>query len=59
MPSAVQDQDQDQSMMDAVPQDQEQQYQAEDDELLEMEEKRIVLVRQSRFMMDWKGRMAE
>lgn len=59
MPSAVQDQDQDQSMMDAAPQDQEQQYQAEDDELLEMEEKRIVLVRQSRFMMDWKGRMAE
>lgn len=59
MPSAVQDQDQDQSMMDAAPQDQEQQYQAEDDELLEMEEKRLVLVRQSRFMMDWKGRMAE
>lgn len=47
MPSAVQDQDHDQSMVDAVPQDQDQDQQvqaAEDDELLEMEEKRIVLV---------------
>lgn len=49
MPSAVQDQDQDQSMMDATPQDQEQQFQTEDDDLLEMEEKRIVLVRQRTF----------
>lgn len=31
--------------MDAAPQDQEQQYQQEEDEFLEMEEKRIVIVR--------------
>lgn len=43
MPSSVHSQDQDQSMMDAAPQEQEQ-YQEEDD-LLEMEEKRIVVVR--------------
>ncbi|BCR89002.1 DNA-directed RNA polymerase core subunit RPC19 [Aspergillus chevalieri] len=42
MPSSVHSQDQDQSMMDAAPQEQEQ-YQEEDD-LLEMEEKRIVVL---------------
>ena len=49
MPSSVHSQDQDQSMMDAAPQDQEQQFQqpeVEADEL-EMEEKRIVIVRPS------------
>lgn len=44
MPSSVHSQDQDQSMMDAAPQDQEQQYQQEEDEFLEMEEKRIVIL---------------
>ncbi|EYE90545.1 DNA-directed RNA polymerase core subunit RPC19 [Aspergillus ruber CBS 135680] len=42
MPSSVHSQDQDQSMMDAAPQEQEQ-YQEEED-LLEMEEKRIVVL---------------
>ncbi|OJJ81933.1 DNA-directed RNA polymerase core subunit RPC19 [Aspergillus glaucus CBS 516.65] len=42
MPSSVHSQDHDQSMMDAAPQEQEQ-YQEEDD-LLEMEEKRIVVL---------------
>ena len=49
MPSSVHSQDQNQSMMDAAPQDQEQQFQqpeVEADEL-EMEEKRIVIVRPS------------
>lgn len=48
MPSAIPPQDEtqdyDQSMMDAAPQDPEQQYRQEEDDLLEMEEKRIVIV---------------
>lgn len=48
MPSAIppqdETQDHDQSMMDAAPQDPEQQYQQGEDDLLEMEEKRIVIV---------------
>ncbi|KAL4898535.1 DNA-directed RNA polymerase [Aspergillus ambiguus] len=42
MPSSVHSQDQDQSMLDAAPQDQEQQLEQED--VLELEEKRIVVL---------------
>ncbi|KAL5360899.1 DNA-directed RNA polymerase [Aspergillus floccosus] len=42
MPSSVHSQDQDQSMMDAAPQEQEQQLEQED--VLELEEKRIVIL---------------
>lgn len=42
MPESVHSQDQDQSMMDAVPQEQEQEV-AQDD-YLEMEDKRVIVV---------------